>query len=165
MTLPAWTDIPDTDVDVGSPLKSTEVVGALRDNARACRSYPFGVSIAEDLVVAGSWTVIANSDFGLWLPDFVDYTGIARRVLLFPSVKVDSGTTGYARLYNSSDAYGGTTSAIINGTSYVALELELSLAPATLGQRSGFYLQVYRASGAGNVYLEAPLNMTGRVEY
>ncbi len=163
MALPTWTNIPDTDLDVGSPLKEDDVGQALRDNAIACRRWLQAHDFAEDTTTSGTASDVTGSGVTIYIPDMADYTGIARQVKFAIEAKVTSGEGEY-QLYNATDTIEGTWVAV-TATTYTWTELTISNAAATKGDNVNYKVRFRRSSGTGTVYARATNSITLRIDF
>lgn len=164
MARPTWTNIVDGDVDLDSELDE-DLFEALRDNAAAARISVLGIDVDEDTTTTDSpsWDQVLAGDFDLEIPDLNDYVGIARKVTVTVEAKVTSGTTGNLRIYNVTNATGGSAVGVTE-TSYTDKEVEINV-DSWKGTKPLFRLEFQRTGGSGSVYCQAPKAMTVRLEY
>lgn len=94
MTLPAYVDIPDTDADQDSPLKSGDYAETLRDNVDARRRYHVYTDEAEQTETSESF----QAQFSIRVPieSLEDYPSIQRRIVADVHAWVSPGGGGEA---------------------------------------------------------------------
>lgn len=161
MARPAWTNIPDTDTDVDSPL-DTDLFTGLKDNADAARIGVFGYDFTEATTTNTTWTPAATGFAKVYVPSLADYSGISRNFTCAFECKV-SGGTGQYRLKDS--ATGSTSSAVsVTATSYTPTDVTLTIPDAWKGTLRTLDLEFQKVS-TGTVYVQAPFTNGGRVEF
>lgn len=123
----SWTDIPDTDVDVGSYGKEDLVFTRLRDQLRTLRQTLFAWLFAEATTTSGTFVALTGSAITVFIPSMPSYSGLTRNVRLRFENKVSGGGTGTLRLR---DQASGNTSAVevtVTSAAYVEQTLDLAI--------------------------------------
>jgi hypothetical protein len=164
MARPAWQNIPDTDVDIDSPGKTTDVFSNLRDDLEAVRLDVFGVNIAEDTHTGDtSWTAVTGGAFRIHVPDVADYTGIQRKIDLTVEGKV-TANNGLLRLYDVTNSTAGATLTTTSAT-YEDLVLTIDIAAGDKGTTQDYRVEFSLSNSGDTVYCKAVNSFTGRLEF
>ena len=150
----SWTDISPTEIDSESPV-TEGLLAKFHDNQEALITTQVDTRFDEVTGVAASFNLEASTE--IYVPPAVN-TGAADVTLVVRlQVKVDSGTTGKARIKLSGGS--AVDSGTITSTTYVSLELTISSADVKSAVDTIDTIEVYlqRDTGAGNVYAKCEI--------
>jgi hypothetical protein len=164
MARPSWNNIADSDIDLDSPGKTTDVFQYLRDNAAAARITIFGVYLPEDSTALITWDEHAYT-FLVWLPDVGDYPTIQRRVYIPVQVKVSGSGTAHIRLEDDATATTGGEQTSTSPT-YETKTLQLDLDASWKGTLRTINLD-FKVSGGSSptCYVQSEERIDARLEY
>lgn len=154
----AYTDIPDTDVDVDSPLDE-DLLEDLRDNDNFLRETVFGAEIAEASTASATYVTLAS--FDVYLQDLPDYTGIQRSLTVRLEVKTTSGTATYKVTDN--DAAVDSTEDTTTSAGYEAIEVTLNFAAGLAGTTRTIDIKGKTSAGTASAKIEDAC--TNRINY
>lgn len=154
----AYTDIPDTDVDIDSPLDE-DLFEDLRDNDEAIRQNLFGVEIAEQSTASATYVTLTS--FDVYLPSLPDYTGIQRSLVFEAEVRTTAGTATYKVTDNAAAV--DSTEATTTSAAYESKEVTLNFAAGLAGTIRT--IDVKGKTTAGTCYLKVAARCTSRINY
>ena len=140
----AYTDVPDSDIDVDSPL-DTDLFTALRDNDNETRQILFGYNRAEVTTTTSGYTTLAT--FSLYLEDLPDYTGIQRKLVMPIELKQSGGGTVTFRLQDNAAAVESNEVTETSATYVWSADLTLNFAAGLEGTTRTINLQAKVTSG------------------
>lgn len=160
MARPAYTNIPDGDVDVDSPLDA-DLFTALRDNDEALRIQVLHVNVAEVTETSSTYPGSPNASFRLYVPDLADYTSIQRTLTFEAEVKTTSGTMTF-KVQDNATATDSTETTSTSST-FESKEVVLNLAAGWVDTIRT--IDVYMKTTAGTASLRSVDSVTSRMEY
>lgn len=157
MAHPAFIDIPDTDIDVDSPLTTT-IFQNFRQCDRAVRVIAFGFDVAEVTFTSATYVTVATVYF--YLPDLADFDTIQRRILANFEVKTSAG--GTLTLKTTADGV-DSDEVTTTSTSYTSKTCTQNLASGLKG--TIVQLDIKGKISAGTGYLRSIDRLTTLLEY
>lgn len=167
----AWTDIPNSDLDVNSPGKANAVFKAIRDNGHETRQLIVPSIFPEPNDADGEVSTSLTSyttvySFALDIPDLADFTGIQRRLVWDCEVKVVAPTPGAIRLQDVAAGVNSNEITNIVNTSWAVLasKLTLNFAAGLLGTTRTIAVQL-RATSGGTAHARNLNRDTARLYY
>lgn len=158
MARPAYTNIPDGDVDVDSPL-DTDLFTALRDNDESLRIQVVPVNISEQNTTSATYVTLVS--FRLYLPDLADYTGIQRLLVFEAEVKTSSGTATFKVTDNAAAV--DSTETTTTSSTYESKTVTLNFAAGLVDTVRT--IDVKAKTTAGTFNLRSVDSITSRLEY
>lgn len=157
----AWVDLPITDTDLDSPVK-TGLLLKMRDNDRALRITVIAQEMAEQSDTVSVYTAAAFSFF-LFIPDLPDYIGYQRKFTFNCEMKVSGGGTGTLKVRDNASATDSTEATTTNGT-YEEKEVVLNVDSAWKGTTRTIEVWM-KKSGGGSVESQVVNRACHRLEY
>lgn len=151
MARPAYTVIPNTDVDQDSPGKEGDVFQELRDNQNAQRILLIYINFAEQSTPSA--TYVKLGDVVVYpIPDLADYTSIQRKILGYIDVKTTAGTA----TFQFRDAGSAST-----GTEVTTTSSSYEPKEPTIDQDAGWKgttrtLEIWGKTTSGTCSMQAP---------
>lgn len=150
----AWTDIPDTDIDVGSYAREDLVFQRLRDNMRALRIALFAWLFPEATTTSASWVTLTGTQVSVLIPNFPDYTAYQRKLRFVFDKKIAGGGTADYRIRETVSGNTGPALVGIASTSYTAGTVEIDVAASWVDTSRTFELQAQKVGG-GTAYAQS----------